>query len=143
MAKTATNKNIPKLDNSTNATPATTTKILQIAKMLSQGKSRQTCVEYAMDKFGVSEVVAGKYYKAAAKYLVPDNLEEYRKGLIQANIERLERIVEECMEGKQYKIAREAIDSLNKMLGITGGVQVGIQTDKENNTQQVIIKFDN
>ena len=62
--------------------------------------------------------------------------------IIQANIERLEHIIEKAMELGQYKIAREAIDSLNKMLGLNNGLQIGVQTDNDNNTQQIFIKFD-
>ena len=117
-------------------------KVLELAKMLSKGKSRQTIIEYAMSHYNVSEVQAKRYYVAASKYLIPDNLDEYRKGIIQQNMERLETIIEKCMEDRQWKTAREAIDSLNKMFGINGsGIQVGIHTDNENNTQQVVIKF--
>lgn len=118
-------------------------KVIELSKMLSKGKSRQYVLDYAMSHYDVNEAQAKRYYSAAARYLIPDDVEEFRKGLIQANMDRLETIIEKCMEQGQWKVAREAIDSLNKMFGVTGGVQVGIQTDKENNTQQIVIKFDN
>ncbi len=147
MGKSVTHKNIPLMDyadqKGVQPTAMTVGRILEIAKMLSKGKSRQTAIEYAMSHYNINEAQAKRYYSAATKYLLPDDVDEFRKGLIQANMDRLETIIEKCMEQGQWKVAREAIDSLNKMFGVTGGVQVGIQTDKENNTQQIVIKFDN
>ncbi len=95
-----------------------------------------------MEHYDINEAQAKRYYAADARYHKTEDMDELRKGLIQANMERLETIIEECMARGQYKVARDAIDSLNKMFGVTGGVQIGIQTDNENNTQQVVIKFD-
>lgn len=145
MAKSVTHKNIQPMDyadqKGVRPTAATVGRILELAKMLSKGKSRQTVIDYAMSTYQINETQAKRYYSAATKYLLPEDMDEFRKGLIQANMERLEHIIEKCMEQGQWKVAREAIDSLNKMFGVTGGVQVGIQTDNENNTQQIVIKF--
>ena len=145
MAKSVTHKNIQPMDyadqKGVRPTAATVGRTLELAKMLSKGKSRQTVIDYAMSTYQINETQAKRYYSAATKYLLPEDMDEFRKGLIQANMERLEHIIEKCMEQGQWKVAREAIDSLNKMFGVTGGVQVGIQTDNENNTQQIVIKF--
>lgn len=144
MAKRATNKKINEIDvtdRGAKPTAASIHRVLELAKMLAKGKSRQSIMEYAMTHYDINEAQAKRYYAAAARYLIPEDLDEFKKGLIQANMERLETIIEECMARGQYKVARDAIDSLNKMFGVTGGVQVGIQTDNENNTQQVVIKF--
>lgn len=145
MGKSVTHKNIQPMDyadqKGVRPTAATVGRILELAKMLSKGKSRQTVIDYAMSTYQINETQAKRYYSAATKYLLPEDMDEFRKGLIQANMERLEHIIEKCMEQGQWKVAREAIDSLNKMFGVTGGVQVGIQTDNENNTQQIVIKF--
>jgi hypothetical protein len=144
MAKSVTNKKIKEIDvTDRGATPtaASVHRVIEIAKMLSKGKSRQSVIDYAMSTYQINETQAKRYYSAATKYLLPEDMDEFRKGLIQANMERLEHIIEKCMEQGQWKVAREAIDSLNKMFGVTGGVQVGIQTDNENNTQQIVIKF--
>ena len=111
--------------------------------MLSKGKSRATIIQHLIDTYGYSPQTAARYYESAVIYLVPDNDEEYRRNLIKANTTRLETIYERAMEERQYKVAREAIAELNKMAGIKGeGVQIGVQTDKQNDTQQIIIKFD-
>ncbi len=118
-------------------------KVMELSKMLARGKSKQYIIDYAMEKYGVGEPQAKRYYSAAVRNLVPDDVDEYRKGLIQTNFNRLETIVEKAMEEGDWKAAREAIAELNKMSGLNnGGLQVGIQTDKQNDTQQIIIKFD-
>jgi len=146
MAKKATNKKKNEINvtgrEDVKPTAASIHRVLELAKMLSKGKSRQTVIEYAMEHYDVTEPQAKRYYAAATRYLIPDDMDEFRKGIIQANMERLETIIERCMELGQYKVARDAIDSLNKMFGINSGLQIGIQTDTENNTQQVVIKFD-
>lgn len=126
-----------------NAEPATVKKIQEAAKMLSKGKSRATIIEWLIDTYGYSPQTAARYYESAVIYLIPDDDEEYRRNLVKANTTRLETIYERAMEERQYKVAREAIAELNKMAGIKGeGVQIGVQTDKQNDTQQIIIKFD-
>ncbi len=118
-------------------------KVMELSKMLARGKSKQYIIDYAMEKYGVGEPQAKRYYSAAVRNLVPDDVDEYRKGLIQTNFNRLETIVEKAMEEGDWKNARETIAEMNKMCGVTGqGVQVGINNDKENNTQQIVIKFD-
>lgn len=126
-----------------NATASTTLRIQEAAKMLSKGKSRATIIQHLIDTYGYSPQTAARYYESAVIYLVPDDDEEYRRNLVKANTTRLETIYERAMEERQYKVAREAIAELNKMAGIKGeGVQIGVQTDKQNDTQQIIIKFD-
>jgi len=150
MAKSVTHKKLPKIEmqypaskGEVKPTAMTVSRVLELAKMLTKGKSRQSVIEYAMSHYNIDEVQAKRYYSAASKYLIPEDMDEFRRGLIQTNMDRLETIIERCMETGQYKVARDAIDSLNKMFGINGsGVQIGIQTDTENNTQQVVIKFD-
>ena len=123
-------------------TAASVHRVIEIAKMLSKGRSRQYVIDYAKEHYDINDNQAKRYYAAATRYLIPDDMDEFRKGLIQTNMERLETIIDECMARGQYKVARDAIDSLNKMFGINSGLQIGIQTDTENNTQQVVIKFD-
>lgn len=128
-------------DNKYKPVAKTEAQVIMLSKEITKGMSRARAIEYAMTNFHVGPDQAANYYKAAMRYLLPEDMEEYRKNLCQANIDRLERIIDKAMENEQWKIAREAIDSLNKMLGIYGGVQVGIKNDPENNTQEFIIKI--
>lgn len=122
--------------------PTVENRVIELSKEITKGMSRTRAIEYAEEHFEVGRSQATKYYNAAMRYLIPSNPEEYRKNLIQANIDRLEGIIDKCMEQGQYKLAREAIDSLNKMLGINSGLQIGINNDKTNDSQQIFIKFD-
>lgn len=146
MAQKATNKTkkAPSLKPEAEL-PSTVSlqKVIELSKMLARGKSKQYVIDYAMSKYGVGEPQAKRYYSAAVRYLLPDDVDEYRKGLIQTNLDRLETIVESAMEEGDWKNARETIAEINKMCGVTGqGVQIGINQDKNNDTQQIVIKFD-
>lgn len=126
------------------AEPATAVKIQQAAKMIAKGKSRATIIEHLQKQWEISAVTAANYYGDALRLLMPENEDEFRKDLIKANAVRLETIYERAMEEGDYKNAKDAIAELNKMIGANGsGVMVGINTDNENNTQQIFIKFDN
>lgn len=123
--------------------PETIKKIQQAAKWIAEGKSRATTKELLCEKFGMALATANDYYNEAIKVLIPEDEDEWKKGLIKTNATRLETIYECAMRDGDWKAAREAIAELNKMSGLNNsGVQVGIQTDKQNDTQQIIIKFD-
>lgn len=99
-------------------TPQTTEKIISLAKMISEGMSRKNVQEWIMANYGVGDRQARAYYSAALRYLIPDNEEEYKRGLIQANINRLETIIERTMaEGStDYKSAIAAIKEINRLV---------------------------
>lgn len=99
-------------------TPQTTEKIISLAKMISEGMSRKNLQEWIMANYGVGDRQARAYYSAALRYLIPDNEEEYKRGLIQANINRLETIIERTMaEGStDYKSAIAAIKEINRLV---------------------------
>lgn len=146
MAKKATDKGKAKdltIANDAGLQNVSLQKVLELSKMLAKGKSKQYIIDYAMDKYGVGEPQAKRYYSAAVRNLLPDDVDEYRKGLIQTNLDRLETIAERAMEEGDWKNARETIAEINKICGVTGqGVQIGINQDKNNDTQQIVIKFD-
>lgn len=99
-------------------TPQTTERIISLAKMLSEGMSRKSAQEWIMTNYDVSARQARAYYSAALRYLIPDNEEEYKRGLIQTNINRLETIIERTMaEGTaDYKSAIAAIKEINRLV---------------------------
>ena len=92
-------------------TPQTIERVTALAKMISEGMSRKNVQEWIMTHYDVSGRQARAYYSAALRYLIPDNEEEYKRGLIQANINRLETIIERTMaEGSaDYKSVIAAI----------------------------------
>ena len=99
-------------------TPQTIERITALAKMISEGMSRKNVQEWIMAHYDVSARQARAYYSAALRYLIPDNEEEYKRGLIQSNIDRLETIIERTMaEGSaDYKSAIAAIKEINRLV---------------------------
>ena len=100
------------------ANSQTIERVTNLAKMLSEGMSRKSAMEWIMTHYDVSGRQARAYYSAALRYLIPDNEEEYKRGLIQANINRLETIIERTMaEGSaDYKSAIAAIKEINRLV---------------------------
>lgn len=123
------------------AEPATIMKVQDVARMLSDGKTRATIIGILQEKYDIGYDQAKHLYCAGVKYLIPSNEDEFRKELIMKNISRLERIIEKAMDGEQLKVAREAIDSLNKMLGLNGGSSVTIAKNGEGD-ETIMITFD-
>lgn len=126
-----------------NQDPLTERRIMEIADMINNGAQRTTCVQYMMDNWGFRDISQpSKIFNAAIRYLMPDNPEEYREQMIAKNFSRLEAIIEKSMNDRNYRVAREAIAEVNKMLGLGGNkVQIGQQTP--DGTQQMIqISFD-
>lgn len=112
------------------------------AKMISRGKGRNQVIEYLQNKFKMSFDQSRRYYIAAVNFLVPENQEEYRETIIKHNVERLEKIIEETMESKDYKMAKEAIAELNKTMGVgSNKVTVGMKNDPETGENTVIVNF--
>lgn len=89
---------------------------------------------------------ASKMYYLALKQITPDPnlMEDYRKGMIQINLARLESIVDDSIGGnfQSKAVALKAIAEINKMLGIgANGNSVTIAQNKEG--EQIInISFD-
>ena len=100
------------------ANTQTIERVTNLAKMLSEGMSRKNAQEWIMTHYDVSARQARAYYSAALRYLIPDNEEEYKRGLIQTNINRLETIIERTMaEGSaDYKSAIAAIKEINRLV---------------------------
>lgn len=122
--------------------PETVMKVQDAAKLIAKGKTRATVIEHLQDEYGIAYDTARKYYNDAVHYLLPDDDEQYRQELIKVNYERLNTIIQTSMEKGDNRVAREAIAEQNKMCGLRQGMTVGIATDKVNDTQQIVIKFD-
>lgn len=100
------------------ANTQTVERVTALAKMISEGMSRQRVQEWIMTNYEVGDRQARAYYSAALRYLTPTDEDEYKRGLIQANINRLENIVERTMaEGStDYKNAIAAIKEINRLV---------------------------
>ena len=78
-----------------NTRPETIRRVTEAAKMISEGKSQMTVVSHFMDTYGLEVDQAKNYWQAGARFLCPEDPDEYKKSLIETNIRRLEKIVEE------------------------------------------------
>ena len=136
-----TNKGRENLPNKTGPRPETVARINEVAKKIVKGEPKTNILEYIQKKWNLSLDQARRYYYCACRSLIPEDQEEYRQALIQNNIERLEKIIEEGMkDNANLRVAKEAISELNKMLGI-GGNKVVISNDSQNNTQTIEVNF--
>lgn len=122
-------------------TPTTITRerVIELSQMLAKGKSRPTLIKYITENYGITPGMADKYYEAAVRYLVPEDWQSFRDEVIAKNIQSLQYIVEKTMEKENYKLATEAINTLNKIFN--GGNQVTIAKDNNNN-EVIQIKFE-
>ena len=126
----------------TGAHPETVRKVEECAKMIANGKGREEIINYMVDTYGYSYDYARRYYIAGCHFLIPDDQPEFKAGLIKQNIERLEKIINDCIEEKNYKVAKEAIDTLNRTLGVyerNNGII--INQDPDSGQQQIIVNF--
>lgn len=126
------------------AEPLTIMRVDEIAQMISDGKSRSTIQKYIKDNYGVKERQARCYYNAALRLLIPDEdkYDEYRKALIQANIDRLEKMIEKNIDGNRddMKLAKECIAELNKLIGM--GDKTNIMINRNDNEETFVIQID-
>ena len=114
-------------------------KVKEIARMLSKGKSKTTILDSIQEKYGLSQARVLDLYYEAVKFLLPKDEQKFKEEIITKNVERLDRIVEETMESKNYKEATKAIAELNKMAGITSNnIKVGMQTDGEGGSTFIV-----
>lgn len=134
-----------KPDLTRGCTKLTETRVRELAKMLTKGKSGESIIDYCCKTYNIMPSQAKQYYFAALNYLKPKDENEFRNGLIATNMKRLETIIEKVMsEDKQnLKLAKEAISELNKMLGVGDKTAVAIQNvSKEGEENNIIITFD-
>lgn len=118
---------------------ATILKVEEMAKMIAKGESKEKTIEKVMKKYGLSYGRVSDLYYEAVKFLLPKDENQFRQEVQALNVERLNKIVDECMESKNWKEATKAIAELNKMAGITSnGVKVGMRTDGEGNSEFVV-----
>ena len=129
------------------AAPRKTTNVVTmttVLEMLAQGKSRNTILKRLEDD-GMTPQHARTLYNNAIREFAPDTnlLDDYKRALIQQNLGRLERIIEETISGdtQEKKVALQSIDILNKMVGVyTSGNNVTINKNQEGD-EQIVISF--
>lgn len=116
----------------------------EITQMLGEGQSRISIIKHLKEQ-GINEGQANHLYYAALKELSPQTnlLDDYKRGIIQQNLDRLERIVETSIAGnsQEKSVAVKAIAEINKMLGAYQDNTVTIARNKEGD-EVIQITFD-
>ena len=126
------------------AGPSSEVLVIEIAKKIISGGTRIDLVHEIMGNKGISKVQAEKYYDAALRYLLPSPGEEekFRDKMQAKLIARYEKLYDMAIKQNSVKQAREVLDSMAKLYGLTGGGnKVQIAEDGEG-TKVINISFD-
>ena len=109
--------------------------IWSVADRISKGTSKQTILKQLQEE-GMTLNSAYNYYYDALKELAPEDtiIDEYKRGMMQANLNRLEQIIETSISGNSQdkQVALKAIDQISKILGFYNeGNKVTVANNKE------------
>lgn len=115
----------------------------EVITLISKGKNRKDIIQYLVDD-GMTYSNANLIYYEALKEMTPDVnlLDDYKRGIMQLNLDRLEKIVNSCIEGNagEKQVALKAIAEINRMFGLSQGNNVTINQNQEGD-EQIIISF--
>lgn len=114
----------------------------KVMNLITQGKSRKEILDRLQEEDGLAFKGAVKIYYSALRDVIPDPefFEDYKKSVVQQNIDRLERIIDSSIEGNagEKNTAIKAIDVMNKLVGAYGENQVNIaRNDKGDEVIQI------
>lgn len=116
---------------------------MEIMDMISKGQSRADIVQ-SLAYTGIGHKNANLLYYQALKELTPEEnmLDDYKRGMMQQNLDRLEKIINSSIEGNSQdkQVALKAIAEMNKMLGLSQGNNVTINKNNQGD-EQIIISF--
>ena len=117
---------------------------MEIMDAISKGQSRADIVNSLVDD-GITYRNAQQLYYEAMKDMTPDInlLDDYKRGMMQQNLDRLEKIINSSIEGNSQDkgVALKAIAEMNRMLGLSQSDKVTINKNQEGD-EQIIISFD-
>lgn len=133
---------LPVMEKGKKTERLTATRIGFLAKNIAeQGWTKDTVTGYVQENWGLSPTQASRYYYSAVRYLVPSD-PEFRESLIDKNVARLEKMIEQAMQEGDKKLANDLIKTLNSMLSV-GGTKIAVGQYTPDGAQQVIeITFD-
>lgn len=116
---------------------------MEVMDAISKGQSRADIVQSLVDT-GIGHKNANLLYYEALKELTPEEnmLDDYKRGMMQQNLDRLEKIINSSIEGNSQdkQVALKAIAEINKMLGLSQGNNVTINKNNQGD-EQIIISF--
>lgn len=109
-------------------------KLSQVQELISKGKTRGEIIAFCEEELGMTKRSAIDYYRDALRELIMDDdfLGDYKKAIQAQNYDRLEKIVNDTINGNaaEKKVCISAIAELNKMTG-SGGNSVTIGKNQE------------
>ena len=114
----------------------------KVMNLITQGKSRKYILEKLQEEEGLAYKSAVALYHGALREVIPDPeyFEDYKKAVVQTNIDRLEKIIDSSIDGNagDKNAAIKAIDVMNKLVGAYGENQVNIaRNDKGDEVIQI------
>lgn len=120
-------------DRDHNADPATQLKVIEMAKKIIKGGTKMKLVQEFADTYEVSTKHACAYYNAALRYLLPspEEQEDFREKMQAKLLARYEDLYEKAIGRDNVKQAREVLDSMAKIYGLTGSNKVQIAENAE------------
>lgn len=133
-------KLVPTAEHGASAT--TVKRVLEIVDKIIEGEPRYKLLKYIKTKYGLKELQAQRYYDAALKYLVPSEAEQegYREKMQAKLLARYEDLYKTALDSNQTKTAKDILDSMAKIYGLTGGDKVSIREDM-NGSKEIEISF--
>lgn len=110
---------------------------VDILQQLKSGMSRANVLDYLQKKYDVKMVTAIHYLTDAYK-LLAEQSRDYIADLRQVQLDRLETILQDAMANKNWKIALQTIDIINKTFAL-----YEIKTTVQIESNNVKFKFGN
>lgn len=102
-------------------------------KIAVSGWTRLDVVNFVKERYDLSDVQAKRYWQAANKVFIPEDVEKYRESLFNKNIALLETIIKKALDTNNLKEANNAIKTMSAILGY-GGKQIEIKDGDKNQT---------
>lgn len=130
---------VPEKD--TTPSPAVVLKVLEIVKHIQKGETQVDIYKWICDEYGLSLSMAKKYYTAALNFLLPQSGSEAQERALQTLLIRYEELYKRAYEAGQLKTARDILDSLAKLNGLTGGNSIKY-AENANGERMVVVTFD-
>ena len=116
----------------------------KVMEWVSKGKSRKWCMERLQEEGMTSAAASSLYYESLKEMLPdPDLFADYKKALMQTNLDRLETIVESTISGNtgEKMVALKAIDQMCKLTGMYNDNQITVARNKDGD-EIIQITFD-
>lgn len=93
-------------------------RVIYAAECYRRGMGNAAIVKHIQEHYSVSETTARKYMKQALEWLASYDDCEFIKEVRAKQVARAELLLENAVNEKNWKVANQIIDTLNKTLGL-------------------------